>query len=67
MLGMCDIYMNLTHSYCVYTFRKTIEARDNSISERDTNISDLRKETDVISEKLKVSTCTDDANHTMSY
>ena len=35
-------------------FRQTIEVRDHSISERDTNISDLRKQTEAITERLKV-------------
>lgn len=36
-------------------FRQTIVVRDHSISERDTNISDLRKQTETITERLKVS------------
>ena len=35
-------------------FRQTIEVRDHSISERDANISDLRKQTETITERLKV-------------
>ena len=57
MLGVCVLSTSLHKFISIVVYvRKTIEARDNSISERDNNISDLRKETDAISDKLKVKT-----------